>query len=566
MNLAIVVVAAALLGVIAKIFKQPIVLAYLLTGILIGFFGLTRIGDEETFKIFSDLGIMFLLFLVGLEINYTSLKTIGKSALLMGVGQILATSGLGFAIAKGFGFSGIQASYIGAAMAFASTVIVVKLLSEKKDLNSLYGKLTIGLLLVQDFVAILILVILAGIRDGGTFSAWMIVSTLLKGVFLFFVMVWLGRRVLPRVLDRVANAHELLFVISLAWLFLVAAVVSRIGFSVEIGGFLAGLAMANASEHFQIAHRVRPLRDFFILVFFVILGSSIAFSNFSGMILPIIAFSLFVLIGNPLIILIIMSLMGYKKRTGFLAGVSMGQMSEFSLILATLGLRVGHLNGSVVSMITAVGIITITISSYLITHAESIFRKVADPLSFFERKKTREESSFEGEFDKEIILIGAHRTGQSIAASLPKEKLLVVEFDPEIIGWLRHQKIDYIFGDIIDSEVFDRAHFEKAKLVVSTNPSFEDNLTLLSEMHLLDRKPKVILRAENEAEAEELYRNGADYVLLPHITSGQYLGKTIAIDPEMKMLEQLKGRDLDMIKRHKNYLANAPYFGVEEGI
>ena len=549
LELAIVILIAAALGATAKLFKQPIVLAYLIAGVVIGYFGFFRFTDKEIFRMFSDLGIMFVLFLIGLEINYTSLRLVGKPSLIIGFTQIVFTFIIGFLIAFLFGFNNLISAYIAIALTFSSTVIVVKILSEKKDLNSLYGKLSIGILLVQDFLAILLLIILTGVESGRGLVLSDILLTIVKGAALFVLMLILGKKIFPKIFDKIAHSQELLFLTSLAWLFIVAAGAEKIGFSIEIGGFLAGLALANASEHFQIASRIKPLRDFFILIFFVILGSSIIFSNFSGLTLPIIVFSIFVLIGNPLIVLIIMGLMGYRKRTSFLAAVTSAQISEFSLILAAVGLKLEHLTEPAVSLITAVGIITITLSTYMIIYGEEIFRRLSPYLLIFERKKTKEDESFIKEFNKPIILIGCHRTGQSIAYNLPKEDLLIIDFDPDVITQLKKRGFDYLFGDIADLEIMEKANLNKAKLIISTSPDLEDNLTLLSEMKNVATKPKIVVRARTENEAKILYQNNADYVLLPHFTAGQYLGKTITLDPEMKIIESLKKKDLELMEK-----------------
>ncbi|MCP6720238.1 MAG: cation:proton antiporter [Patescibacteria group bacterium] len=548
-ELTIVILIAAVLGVVAKFLRQPIILAYLAAGVVIGYFGFFNLADKETFRVFSDLGIMFLLFLVGLEINYTSLKISGKASVLVGLGQIIFTFAIGFLIATALNFSYFHAAYIAIALTFSSTIIVIKLLSDKKDLNSLYGKISVGFLLVQDFVAILILILLAGIDSGQGLLLGSMVFAVLKGLVLFAVMLWLGRKILPWLFDKIARSQELLFLASLGWVFLLAVIVSRLGFSIEIAGLLAGVALANSSENLQIASRIRPLRDFFILIFFVILGSSVVFSNFGGLIIPIIILSAFVLIGNPLIVLIIMGLMGYRRRTSFLAGVTVAQISEFSLILAALGFKLGHINEGVVALITAVGVVTITLSTYLIVHADWIFKRLSRLLRIFERRNTKKEAFIAEEFKKPIVLIGCGRTGASIAFNLPKEKLLIIEFDPEVIDQLKRHGIDYIFGDITDSEIFEKANFKEARLVVSTSPNLEDNLTLLTELKLLEKRPRIILRAQTEREAEVLYREGADYVLLTTFTSGQYLGKTIAIDPDMKILDTLKERDIALMGR-----------------
>jgi Kef-type K+ transport system membrane component KefB len=550
-ELTIVILIATALGIACRLLKQPIILAYIFTGIIIGVFGFFHVINKDLFQAFSELGLMFLLFLIGLEINYTSLRLVGKISLIVGIGQIILTFIPGFFIARFFHFNFLQSSYIALALTLSSTIIVVKLLSEKKDFNSLYGKISIGFLLVQDFVAILLLIFLAGIKTGKQIVAADISIAVIKGVVLFAIMLWLGRKLLPLIFNKIARSQELLFIASLAWCLGIATIVVKAGFSIEIGGFLAGLALANSSEHFQISARIRSLRDFFVLIFFVVLGSSLIFSGLSGLTLPIIVFSLFVLIGNPLIVLIIMGIMGYRKRTGFLCGVTVAQVSEFSLILAALGYKLGHITSKEVSLITAVGIITITLSTYLIIYAEKIFRKISYILSPFERKKSKEESIFTKE-GKSVILIGFHRTGQSIAMSLPKEKILVVDFDPEIIGQLRKKHFDFIFGDIIDLEIFERANFENAELVISTNPDFEDNLVLINQLKNLKNRPdmKVVIRAEDEKEAKILYSMGVDYVLLPHFTSGQYLGKSIAVDPNLNILSQLKEKDLELMNNN----------------
>ena len=547
-NLAVVVLIGAVFGVFAKILKQPTILAYLATGIFIGAVGLFSVGGNETFKSFSELGIMLLLFLVGMEINYTSLRLVGRSALFIGLGQVIVTFSAAYFLAHALGFLVLPAIYIALALTFSSTVIVVKLLSDKSVLNSLYGKISVGLLLVQDFVAILILTLLTGIQGGQAVSIAEIILTILKGAVLFGLMLYLGRRALPYIFSRVSRSHELLFLVSLAWVFLVAALLSKMGFSVEIAGFLAGLALANSSEHHQISARIKPLRDFFLIIFFVALGAESVFSNFSGLFLPIVAFSLFALLIKPLIVFILMGIMGYRKRTGFMTGVTMAQISEFSFVLMALGLKLGHVDERVVGLVTAAGVISILLSSYMIQFSEKIYVVLRRGLFIFERTHNIEHDIDMADTKKPVVLIGFHRLGESIAMGLPREKLLVVEFDPEIIKKLKHGGYHYLFGDIADPEIFESAHIQDAELVISTSPDVEDNLVLLTEVRGYERRPKVVVRAETEREAETLYKEGADYVLFPHLTSGQYFGKTVAIDSEMKILEQLKTKDLALLR------------------
>lgn len=549
-DLAIVILIAAVFGVIARIFKQPTILAYLATGILIAAVGMLAVGANETFTAFSELGIMLLLFMVGLEINYTSLRLVGVQSLILGLGQIVFTFGIGYFLTSLLGFSSLTSAYIAIALTFSSTIVVVKLLSDKREMNSLYGKLALGVLLVQDIIAILLLVVLAGIGKGTEFSVWNLLLVLLEAVVLFVVMLLLGRRVVPIVFEKVARSNELLFLVSMAWVFLVAAFVSKIGFSVEIAGFLAGIALANSSEHHEISARVKPLRDFFLIVFFVVLGASISFSNFGAVAFPVIILSLFVLIGNPLIVMVLMGIMGYRKRTSFMTGITIAQVSEFSLVLVAIGFKLGHIQSDAVTTLTTVGVITIVSSTYLIQYGDHLYKFLKSGLKFFERKNNIEGSMDVGLEAKPIVLIGYHRMGESIATGLPKDKLLVVEFDPEVLKKLKRSGYQVLFGDITDQEIFEAAHVEESKLVISTSPDFEDNMHLIHilKTHKLSHPPKVVVRAETEHEMVHLYRAGADYVLAPHFTAGQYFGKTVAIDPDMKILSQLKARDLDLLK------------------
>ncbi|MBI3273914.1 MAG: cation:proton antiporter [Candidatus Colwellbacteria bacterium] len=546
-ELSFIILIAAGLGVLAKLLKQPLILGYLAAGALIGYFNLFPIREHEAFQVFADLGIMFLLFLVGMEINYSSLRLVGRPSLIVGLGQIIFTFIIGFFLALAFAFPLLPSAYIAIALTFSSTIIVVKLLSDKKDTNSLYGKISIGVLLVQDFIAILLLIILAAISEGNGLFLEDIFVTIMTGLVLFALAMWLGKTLMPLLFDVIARSHELLFLISLAWVFLIVSLVKQLGFSIEIGGFLAGIALANASEHYQIANRIRPLRDFFIVIFFVILGSLLLTTDFAGITLPVIVFSLFVLIGNPLIVLILMGFMGYRKRTSFLTGLTVAQISEFSLVLAVLGLKAGHLSTPEVALITTVGIITITLSSYMIVYASILLRFFYPILSFFERKKTSEEDLLLTPIEKPIVLVGYNRIGSNIAHYLPKEKLFIIDFDPEMIENAKRENISYLFDDVTDPEVIEKIPIAKTRLIISTSPDFDDNAALLAEIKKRKeqkRYPKLILRAETREEARSLYDQGADYVFLPPFNAGYHLGKLINRDKNLSSLTELREKDL----------------------
>jgi len=548
-ELAFVISLAAVLSVIIKFLKQPLVVAYLITGIAVGYLGFFHLADNEVFSVFSEMGIMFLLFLVGLEINYSSLRLVGRATLLVGLGQIVLTFLGGYLLSLVLGFDNLSAVYLGATFTFSSTIIVVKLLGDKQDLNSFYGKISVGVLLAQDVVAILVLILLTGIQSGASAGIGDFVFTMGVNAALFFAIVILSRFVFPKVFNYIARSQEMLFLLSLAWVFVMAVFVTKIGLSIEVAGFLAGLALANSSEHFQIASYIKPLRDFFIVIFFVILGSSFVFSSSLSILLPIIVFSFFIIIAKPLFIMTAMGLTGHRRRTGFLSGVVLSQISEFSLLIVAIGLSLGHINKDVVGIVTVAGIISIVISSYLSVHAENIYKKINRYLLIFERQNVKKEKEAETIPKRPIVLVGYHRTGKSIMHNLDKEQVLVIDFDPESVRQAKNIGMPSLLGDIGDHEVLELAHVRQARLIICTSPDISDSQRILGFIKDLKHKPKVIARASHQREAEILYKAGASYVLLPLFSVGDYLGKALTLPNWARTLKDLKKRDLDLMKK-----------------
>lgn len=542
-EITLIISLAATLSLLFRFFKQPAILAYILAGIIIGPFGRLELASLEFLRAMAEFGITFLLFMLGLELRFKDLKSVGKISLATGIAQIIFTSLIGFFIAGALGFSGIESLYISIALTFSSTVIIVKLLSDKKDLNSLYGKISVGFLLVQDFFAILILMFLSGFANGGV-SPFDFVVVGLKAVSLFALVVYLSKSFLPKLVDLLARSSETLFLFSIAFALSMSALVSTIGFSIEIGGFLAGLALANSSEHFQIQARTRALRDFFITIFFVILGMSMTFGDIANVATAAIVLSLFVLIGNPLIVMVIMGIMGYRSRTSFLAGLTVAQISEFSLILVFLGNRIGHLTNEIVSLVTVVGIITFTLSTYMILNGNRLYELFKPYLGIFERKSTTEELNVLKDVKDHVVLIGANRTGGSILNALLQqgEKVLVIDFNPDVIQKLKTLRfhsgqVESLFGDISDFEIREKAALDAAKLVISTVSDLEDNIALISQVSAKGQSasggkkgPKIIVVAHDDREEEELYKAGADYVIQPHVLGGKHLAHLIKTD------------------------------------
>ena len=524
-EISILLVIASFFGILAKYLKQPLLIGFMFSGLLLSYFNL--LGDHSLLENLGKIGVTLLLFLVGLEMNLKDVGSVGKVALATGLGQIVFTTGIGFLIALLLGFSTIAAVYIALALTFSSTIIIVKLPSEKDDVNSLYGKIAVGFLLVQDFVAILILLFLAGLKTGEVNIASML-FLILKSAVLFTFVWYLSKEVLPKMFTKiVGNSQELLFIVSIAWaLGLASFVGGPLKFSFEIGGFLAGLALSNLPDTVGISSKMKPLRDFFLTIFFVTLGSQLFINNIWNILPNAILFSVFVLIGNPLIVMLIMGLMGHKSRTAFLASVTVAQISEFSFILMAMGKSLGHVGESDLSLVILVGAITMTGSTYLILGSEKIYLKLKNFLKLFERKSSKESVFISSvSLENHIVLVGCDKIGSSLINFFRKKgySFVVVDFNPSVFNSLTSENINVLLGDITDTEILDLAKIDKARAVVSTIPNIEENIFLINSIKNLRDKPIFIASSNNKQDTLKLYELGADYVLNPDIIAGEFL-------------------------------------------
>ena len=548
-EIVIAVISAAVIGILFHLLRQPSIIGFIVAGLVISSLGYLAQGSAEVISSLASIGVAFLLFIVGLEMNIRELRHIGRAALFVGFGQVVFTFALGFFICTLLGFTNLASFYISIALTFSSTIVVVKLLSEKKDLRSLYGRIVVGALLIQDLIAILILLSLTGFREGGTIASFAV--TLAKGA-VFLAAIAVASRYLPRLLDLIGRSRELLFLFSIAWALGIAALAGSrfVGLSMEVGGFLAGLALAGSSENFQISSKLRPLRDFFLILFFIGWGKRMMQGITFSALWPTIWLALFVLVGNPLIILIIMAFMGYRARTSFLSAVAFAQISEFSFVVMALGGKLGHVSNAEISLVTLVGIATIFISSYFIYYGDKLYELTKPVVKFFEKKGRRVEESLEDlNLSNHIVLIGVHRMGQTILKTLAKSDgdFVVVDFDPVMVKSMKEYNLPVFYGDITEEAVQDLVGLDEARVIVSTVPDFKDNLAIIEAVHKKNSKAKIILTAESELEAKELYQEGADYVILPHFLGGRELVNIIESDHGFGSLKRLRDRDLASI-------------------
>jgi Kef-type K+ transport system membrane component KefB/Trk K+ transport system NAD-binding subunit len=520
-QLSLIIVAAAVISGFMRLFKQPIIIGYVLTGLLLGPQVLDIFKSPQDLSFFSQMGVAILLFIVGLHLSPKEARKLGKSSFLIGLGQVIFTAAFGFLISYLFGFTFVESLYIGFGLSVSSTIIVLKLLADKQNLEKLFGRITIGITLLQDIVAIVAL-LFASSFSGGNNSLVTFGLLIVNGILITIGVCLISIYVLPHLSTFFAHSQEYLMLFSLAWGFGLASLFNYLGFSIEIGALIAGVSLSFSPYSQEMSSRLKPLRDFFIVIFFILLGANISFESLSQMIMPVIVLTAFILLIKPLIIMTLMGFSGYNKKTGFLTGIGLAQISEFSIILAMLGVKSGQISTDVLSLITILAVLSIAISTYLVIYAEKIYPVFSNMLRVFEKVGAHKEGH--GSSSYEVVLFGCNRAGYDfikIFRDLGK-KFLAVDFDPELIKELTQKGINCQYGDAEDGEFLDEINIAQAKAVISTIPDHEANMFLLKKVRAENEDTVVILLSYNIDEAIALYEKGASYVILPHFIGGQF--------------------------------------------
>src|SRR6056297_3444671 len=422
--MAALLVLAAGVGFVGLLLRQPLIVSFIAVGIIAGPSVLDIAHSDEQIDLLAELGIAVLLFLVGLKLDFNLVRTLGPVALVTGLGQVLFTTVFGFLIALGLGLDVTTAIYVAVALTFSSTIIIVKLLSDKREIDALHGRIALGFLIVQDVVVVIAMISLSAIGVGGASdgegAAADVLLVLGYGLAMLALVVVFIRYVANPLVERLSRAPELLVSFAIGWAALLAAVGHYLGFGKELGGLLAGVSLASTPFREAIAARLASLRDFLLLFFFIALGASLDLSVLGASIGPAIVLSLFVLIGNPVIVLAIMGTMGYRKRTGFLAGLTVAQISEFSLIFMAMGVAIGHVAEEALGLVTLVGLVTIAASTYMITYSHQLYGVFEPLLWVFERRRSEAEDAGTTEAARapDVILFGLGRYGLGIASAL----------------------------------------------------------------------------------------------------------------------------------------------------
>ncbi len=533
---------------VVRMLKQPLMIAYIVAGILAGPLFLNIIhGEQASFHAFSELGVVLLLFLVGLSLDFQYIRKVGRVVLFAGVGQVLFTAAIGLAILLSLGFAFFDGLYLSIAITFSSTIIILKLLADKQELDSVYGRFTVGLLLVQDVIAIVIMILLKTF-SGGVGAGDVVLTLIVKAAALVTIVYVLSRVLIPKILSRVASSSEFLFLFTIAWCFGIASAVYWLGFSLEIGAVIAGISLGSSPYSLEISSKLKPLRDFFIVLFFIILGSEMSLSDVSGVVVPAGVLAVFILIGNPIILYILFRLMRFTRRNSVMIGLTAAQVSEFGFILLFTGQSAGLIEQQSVTIFTLVALVTIFISSYIVSYNQQLYTWLSPFLEWFGSDKYRQKEQRHVAYD--VWVIGYHRMGWKICESLIKEKkkFAVIDYNPLAVDAAKKKGIPVYFGDISDVEFLSEIPIEKAKLIVSTIHEEQDQLTMIRYIRKKSEKTYIIASLFHNTFLRDLYLAGANYVLLPHLVGGNWMATLLKEKPwSMKTFSSLRKKQTDDI-------------------
>ncbi|MFN3495259.1 MAG: cation:proton antiporter [Hydrogenophaga sp.] len=521
---ALLLMAAALAGALFVRLRQPVLIAYIVIGIALGPAGFSLVQAHDQIDLLAQIGVTVLLFVVGLKLDLQHVRHIGPVALATGLGQLAFTIVFGFVLILLLGKSPVEALYVAVALTFSSTIIIVKLLSDKRELDSLHGRIAVGFLIVQDLAVVLAMMAMSALKtsDVGTTGelGWIAVAASLLGrvAAAVVVMALLMRFVLPWVLTTMARSQELLLIFALAWGVALAALGEWAGFSKEAGAFLAGFSLASTPYRESVNARLTGIRDFLLLFFFIDLGAKLELSTLGAELGSAAVLSVFVLVGNPLIVMAIMGFMGYRRRTGFLAGLTVAQISEFSIVFVAMGISLGHVGVTALGLTTLVGLITITLSTYMILYSHRLFEWLAPWLRLFERAHPFREMAVEDRHDAQagtdILVFGMGRYGSRLLQRLREHGVQAagVDFDPEAVRDWHRKGLPVRFGDAEDPDFLESLPLANTRWVVSTLPSGDSNRSLLNALRAGGYQGKVAVAVRDETPSSASAVTGFDRV------------------------------------------------------
>ena len=545
-TIGICIAAAALLALVGWRLRQPLILAYLLTGVIIGPHLLNYVGDPASITTVAEIGLILLLFIIGLEIDLKKLASAGAPVLLTGGLQvpICLVLGLGFFYALGFrSHKGDYALlYLAATMSLSSTLVVVKLLYDKFEIDTLPGRITLGVLVIQDLWAVAMLAVQPNLESPTLLP---LALSLLKGAALVLTGLVVAKNLLPHLFRAVAKAPELVLVSALAWCFFLAAIASLIGLSREMGALIAGISLSTFPYSLDVIAKATSIRDFFVTLFFVALGMQIPVPTLRIVLLALAA-SAFLVLSRLVVVPPILYALRLGHRTSLIPAINLANISEFSIVIASLGLVRHQVGPDVVTMVILTFAITSVVSTYMINSNHAVQKVLARGLKLVGvRDLDAAAAGVEEEEEKahSVIFLGFFRDASSILYELGKgagqtgkraeflSQVRVIDFNPRVIQELRQRGIACTYGDIAHIDTLHHAGIEHARLIIC---SITDdilrgttNLRMMRNVRRLNPEAKVILTSEHIKQATELYEAGADFVYVPRLHSAAEMAAII---------------------------------------
>ncbi len=563
LNAGMVIALAAVFGMLARFIKFPPLVGYVAAGLLISPLAGSLVHNALLLEELKHVSFALLVFFVGLELNPFKLGEQIKSSVNLALVQTAGSFVLGVGLGYLLGLP-IQAGLvIGLALSFTSGVSVVKLLSDSGELNTIHGRAATNLLLIQDLLACVALVLLSGLATGSSLDITQHGIVLaVEAVSLIVVTWYCARYLLPWLFSSIARSPELLAIFSIGWFFLFTYVTTLLAMPAEAGALLAGISLAGLPYTSETIARLRTVRDLVIVFSFVGLGSSL------GGVAPgdgwvVVLLTACVVIARPLLSMITLALHGFRTRSAFLAGITQGQLSEFSLLFLAVATGSGVIAPSLQSQMSWVVVVSIIITGVLHAFRKPLLTHLTRFLHVFERGHHRHTAMVRGNHDQlsnHAILVGYHRTGYHILKELREQNtpVVVIDMDPDIVRALRAEGVPCVYGDIEDENmIVEHANLNAAQIVISTLPHKPENLFLieLTQKHTSDCK--LIVTAKSIQDALEYYEQGVDYVLIPYLVGGEQVGKLIR---EAGKNSNKLGRHKDELRKLESTLADHLYY------
>lgn len=521
-EIALMVLTAAALAILFHKTNQPTVIAYLATGLILGPVAFNLVQENQLTSLMSELGLAFLLFFIGLEMEIDDLKDISKPIVKISLAHMALMAFTGYLIGFLLNFSLVESIFIGGAIMFSSTAVVVKLLSDKDQLSTLPGKLDIGILLMQDLVVILLLTFIKLNLSDPTAIFTGIAKLLFMIVFIGPVAIYASRKILNNWFKGIANNQTIFFIHGLTWLFIFINISQALDVSIEIGAFLAGLSIAQIPYSHELKERVRPLTDFFMALFFINIGLQLDAGNLGNylneaiiaslIIIPVKFFGMFVLADRD-----------FTPETSFKSSINMVQVSEFTLVLGAVGVSQGIISDGLLGFLSLVTVITIAASTYLINFRHPIYKKIDFIL---EHIGSEEGIEYEvRKLENHAVVIGYDSMSRNAIKTLEDhfDDIVIVDNNPENVEELSELKHNYIYGDFKHEEIRHAAKIEEADFILSVAPDLEANKKAVKD----SRNATVFVKALNQNEAGELYDLGAHYVILKNYLTGGKMSEYI---------------------------------------